>query len=158
MFLACKGANTYVFIHTKRCFFIKVNKLTKQNSGLCRPDEDIFRATFSVHVCFRNFNLFRNIKLILFHLIFNDFPTLKTFLDLNSFSKHFFSFVCWKHFFVTLLQLIFSQHNSYILSEFIELIPTVSFADLDLRWRDDYFCVSFDHFWHELRFLTPLVQ
>jgi hypothetical protein len=29
---------------------------------------------------------------------------------------------------------------------------TVSLTDLDLRYRDDYFCVGFDHFWPELRF------
>jgi hypothetical protein len=30
--------------------------------------------------------------------------------------------------------------------------PTMSFTDLHLRYRDDYFWVGFDHFWRELRF------
>jgi hypothetical protein len=35
---------------------------------------------------------------------------------------------------------------------------TVSFTDLDFRYRDDYFWVNFDHFWSELHFLRQLRQ
>ncbi len=35
---------------------------------------------------------------------------------------------------------------------------TVSFTDLDLRFRNDYFWVGFDHFWGKLHFLRQLGQ
>ncbi len=59
----------------------------------------------------------------------------------------------------TNLNLTFNEKMHHLLKLRAFLFnPTVSFRDLDRRYRDNYFWVDFDHFWRELHFLRQLGQ